>query len=73
MAAVGFTADSLWLTRIALGAPVVMAAAQTLRPGLRGDFKLNDRRFSNVSWSLEGASCRVSGGVGWPLLQGVLL
>ena len=54
MAAIGFTADSLWLTRIALGAPLVLAAAQTLRPGLRGDFKMNRPGFSNVSWSLEG-------------------
>ena len=33
MAAGGFAFDLLWLTRAALVAPVVTAAAQTLRPG----------------------------------------
>ena len=35
MAAAGFAFDLLWLTRLALVAPVVTAATQTLRPGRR--------------------------------------
>ena len=34
VAAVGFNFDVLWLTRGALMAPLAVAAAQTLRPGL---------------------------------------